>query len=59
MPCDDQLLLVDLVSEIKVLPTDKLVQMVKQVMKQPPPSELTKNKVPSEVTKILKILSLP
>ena len=40
--CEDQLLLVELVSAIKVLPTDTLIQTVKQVVKQPPQTELTK-----------------
>ncbi|XP_060070918.1 protein dopey-1-like [Ylistrum balloti] len=48
---DDQLLLVDLVSAIKVLPTDTLVQTVKQVLKQPPPTNLsrTRKSIPLEV----------
>ena len=45
LPSDEQLLLVNLISAIKVLPTDTLVQTVKQVIKQPPPSELGKGKV--------------
>ena len=45
MPCEDQLLLVDLISAIKVLPMDTLVQTVKQVLKQPPNSELSRGKV--------------
>ena len=44
-PCEDQLLLVDLISAIKVLPMDTLVQTVKQVLKQPPNSELSRGKV--------------
>ncbi|KAJ8315121.1 hypothetical protein KUTeg_007271 [Tegillarca granosa] len=44
VPCEDQLLLVDLVSAIKVLPTDMLVQTVKQVLKQPPATEISKIK---------------
>ncbi|XP_076078008.1 protein DOP1A-like isoform X1 [Mytilus galloprovincialis] len=44
LPSDEQLLLVNLISAIKVLPTDTLVQTVKQVIKQPPPSELSKAK---------------
>ncbi|GAB1600861.1 protein dopey-1-like isoform X3 [Argonauta hians] len=40
VPCEDQLLLVDLVDAIKVLPTDTLVQTVKQVLKQPPSCDL-------------------
>ncbi|CAL1528923.1 unnamed protein product [Lymnaea stagnalis] len=47
--CEDQLLLVELVSAIKVLPTDTLIQTVKQVIKQPPQSELNKKGVPLEV----------
>ncbi|KAK3097876.1 hypothetical protein FSP39_014063 [Pinctada imbricata] len=49
--CEEQLLLVDLVSAIKVLPTDTLVQIVNKVIKQPPQTELGKNKksVPLEV----------
>ncbi|XP_059152409.1 protein dopey-1-like [Physella acuta] len=47
--CEDQLLLVELVSAIKVLPTDTLIQTVKQVIKQPPHSDLTKKSVPLEV----------
>ncbi|XP_012945131.1 protein dopey-1 [Aplysia californica] len=47
--CEDQLLLVELVSAIKVLPTDTLIQTVKQVIKQPPPSELNKKGMPLEV----------
>ncbi|XP_069103129.1 protein DOP1A-like isoform X2 [Argopecten irradians] len=48
---DDQLLLVDLVSAIRVLPTDTLVQTVKQVLKQPPPTNLsrTRKNIPLEV----------
>ena len=45
MPCEDQLLLVDLISAVKVLPMDTLVQTVKQVIKQPPLSELARAKV--------------
>ncbi|XP_074662898.1 protein DOP1A-like [Tubulanus polymorphus] len=50
--CDEQLLLVDLVSSIKVLPTDTLIQTVKQVIKQPPPTNQDKNKkrTPLEVS---------
>ncbi|XP_064627681.1 protein dopey-1-like isoform X4 [Lineus longissimus] len=50
--CEDQLLLVDLVSSIKVLPTDTLVQTVKQVIKQPPPTSQDRNKkrTPLEVS---------
>ncbi|XP_067674328.1 protein dopey-1-like isoform X1 [Haliotis asinina] len=50
-PCEDQLLLVELVAAIKVLPTDTLIQTVKQVLKQPPPAELGQGKkvVPLEV----------
>ncbi|GFO47236.1 protein dopey 1 [Plakobranchus ocellatus] len=47
--CEDQLLLVELVSAIKVLPTDTLIQTVKQVVKQPPQTELTKKGLPLEV----------
>uniref|UniRef100_A0A2C9KBU5 Uncharacterized protein n=1 Tax=Biomphalaria glabrata TaxID=6526 RepID=A0A2C9KBU5_BIOGL len=47
--CEDQLLLVELVSAIKVLPMDTLIQTVKQVIKQPPLTELTKKGVPLEV----------
>lgn len=47
--CEDQLLLVELVSAIKVLPTDTLIQTVKQVIKQPPQTELTKKGLPLEV----------
>ncbi|XP_041353922.1 protein dopey-1-like isoform X2 [Gigantopelta aegis] len=42
LPCEDQLLLVDLVSSIRVLPTDTLIQTVKQVLKQPPAADLGK-----------------
>lgn len=50
-PCEDQLLLVQLVDAIRVLPTDTLVQTVKQVLKQPPPNDLGRGKksVPLEV----------
>ncbi|XP_060598596.1 protein dopey-1-like isoform X2 [Ruditapes philippinarum] len=50
-PCDDQLLLVDLVGAIKVFPTDTLVQTVKEVINNPPSSELSRTKkgVPLEV----------
>ncbi|XP_050391433.1 protein dopey-1 isoform X1 [Patella vulgata] len=44
VPCEDQLLLVELVSAIKVLPTDTLIQTIKHVLKQPPPTELTISK---------------
>lgn len=44
-PCEDQLLLVELVAAIRVLPTDTLIQTVKQVLKQPPPAELGQGKV--------------
>ena len=43
--CPDQLLLVDLVSAVKVLPIDTLIQTVKQVIKQPPPTTPDKHKV--------------
>ncbi|KAH9488781.1 Protein dopey-1 [Bulinus truncatus] len=46
--CEDQLLLVELVSAIKVLPMDTLIQTVKQVIKQPPQTE-TKKGLPLEV----------
>ncbi|XP_029636600.1 protein dopey-1 isoform X3 [Octopus sinensis] len=51
VPCEDQLLLVQLVDAIKVLPTDTLVQTVKQVLKQPPPCDLgqTKKSVSLEI----------
>lgn len=51
MPCEDQLLLVELVGAIKVLPMDTLIQTVKAVLKNPPSTELSKNKksVPLEV----------
>ena len=39
------MLLVDLVSAIKVLPVDSLIQTVKLVIKQPPPTSLDKSKV--------------
>ncbi|CAH1798851.1 unnamed protein product, partial [Owenia fusiformis] len=42
--CEDQLLLVDLVGAIKVLPTDTLMQTVKSVIKQPPPTNQDHNK---------------
>ncbi|KAL4233674.1 Protein dopey-1 [Mactra antiquata] len=50
-PCEDQLLLVDLVSAIKVLPIDTLIQTVKDVLNNPPSSELSRSKkgVPLEV----------
>ncbi|XP_076444435.1 protein DOP1A-like isoform X3 [Babylonia areolata] len=50
-PCEDQLLLVELVGAIKVLPMDTLIQTVKAVLKNPPSTELSKNKksVPLEV----------
>ncbi|XP_053397950.1 protein dopey-1-like isoform X3 [Mercenaria mercenaria] len=50
-PCEDQLLLVDLVGAIKVFPTDTLVQTVKEVLSNPPSSELSRTKkgVPLEV----------
>lgn len=35
----------DLISAIKVLPTDTLVQTVNKVLKQPPQTEIAKNKV--------------
>ena len=43
--CDDQLLLVELISAIKVLPIDTLIQTTKQVLKQPPPTSMDKHKV--------------
>ena len=43
--CEDQLLLVNLVSNIKVMPIDTLVQTVKQVIKTPPPTSQDRNKV--------------
>ncbi|KAL3881558.1 hypothetical protein ACJMK2_027984, partial [Sinanodonta woodiana] len=51
IPCCDQLLLVELVGAIKVMPMDTLIQTVKQVLKQPPPSDLGKGKknIPLEV----------
>ncbi|XP_070189330.1 protein DOP1A-like isoform X2 [Littorina saxatilis] len=50
-PCEDQQLLVELVGAIKVLPMDTLIQTIKSVLKQPPHTELSKNKksVPLEV----------
>ncbi|CAG5136270.1 unnamed protein product [Candidula unifasciata] len=48
--CDDQLLLVELVAAIRVLPVDTLIQTVKQVLRQPPPTELTKKDLPLEVS---------
>ena len=53
LACDDQLLLVEVVGAIKVLPTDTLMQTVKQVIKQPPPTNLDKNKVCSRHTVVL------
>ncbi|CAG5127027.1 unnamed protein product, partial [Candidula unifasciata] len=47
--CGDQLLLVELVSAIRVLPTDTLIQTVKQAIRQPPQSELGKKSLPLEV----------
>ena len=44
-PCEDQSLLVELVGAIKVLPMDTLISTVKTVLKQPPQTELGKNKV--------------
>ncbi|XP_042147641.1 protein dopey-1 isoform X6 [Ixodes scapularis] len=47
----DQLLLVELVSAIKVLPMDSVVQVVRQVLRQPPPTSHDKKKrVPLEVS---------
>ncbi|CAN7989377.1 unnamed protein product [Ixodes hexagonus] len=47
----DQLLLVELVSAIKVLPMDSVVQVVRQVIRQPPPTSHDKKKrVPLEVS---------
>ena len=46
-PCEDQLLLVDLVGAIKVFPTDTVVQTVKEVLNNPPSSELSRTKVSS------------
>ncbi|XP_064461644.1 protein dopey-1-like isoform X2 [Ornithodoros turicata] len=47
----DQLLLVELVSAIKVLPMDSVVQLVRQVIRQPPPTSNDKKKrVPLEVS---------
>ena len=42
---DEQLLLVELISSIKVLPPDTLIQTVRQVIKQPPPTNTDRNKV--------------
>ena len=36
--CDSQLLMVDFVSAVKVLPMDTLIQTVAMVIKQPPPT---------------------
>ncbi|XP_062580439.1 protein dopey-1-like isoform X4 [Saccostrea cucullata] len=49
--CEDQLLLVDLISAIKVLPTDTLVQTINKVLRQPPQTEISKSKksIPLEV----------
>ncbi|KAL5009879.1 hypothetical protein ScPMuIL_012184 [Solemya velum] len=44
VPCEDQLLLVDLVNAIRILPIDTLIQTIKQVIKQPPPSDLGRGK---------------
>ena len=49
----DQHLLVDIVSAIKVLPTDSLIQTVKLVLKSPPPTNqdaTSKKKCPLEVS---------
>lgn len=47
----DQLLLVELVSAIKVLPMDSVVQVVRQVIRQPPPTNHDRKKrVPLEVS---------
>ena len=42
---EDQLLLVDLIASIKMLPTDTLIQMVKSVLKQPSAPSADKIKV--------------
>ncbi|EEC12059.1 protein dopey-1, putative [Ixodes scapularis] len=42
----DQLLLVELVSAIKVLPMDSVVQVVRQVLRQPPPTSHDKKHTP-------------
>ncbi len=42
---DEQSILVDLLRAIKVLPTDTLMQTIRQVIKQPPPTNQDKNKV--------------
>ncbi|KAK7479632.1 hypothetical protein BaRGS_00029098 [Batillaria attramentaria] len=51
VPSEDQLLLVELVGAIKVLPMDTLIQTVKSVLKQPPQTDLSKDKkaLPLEV----------
>ncbi|XP_065293600.1 protein DOP1A isoform X1 [Dermacentor albipictus] len=47
----DHLLLVELVSAIKVLPMDSVVQVVRQVIRQPPPTNHDRKKrVPLEVS---------
>ncbi|XP_013389897.1 LOW QUALITY PROTEIN: protein dopey-1-like [Lingula anatina] len=50
--CEDQLLLVELVSSVRVLPTDTLIQTLRQVIKSPPPTNQDRNKkrVPLEVS---------
>ena len=36
--CDAQLLMVDFIAAVKVLPLDTLIETVSQVVKQPPPT---------------------
>lgn len=50
--CEDQLLLVDLVSAMKVMPTDTVIRTVKHVIKEPPPTSHSKPKVSVQLLEI-------
>ncbi|XP_072437220.1 protein DOP1A isoform X3 [Chiloscyllium punctatum] len=49
VPCPEQLLLVELVRSISVMRVETVIQTVKEVLKQPPPSTKEKKQVPEEV----------
>ncbi|XP_043188734.1 protein dopey-1-like [Amphibalanus amphitrite] len=51
--CADQLVLVDLVSSIRVIPIDNLVQTVRSVVKQPPNIGLNRSQLPCAALQFL------
>ena len=53
---EEQAILVDLLRAIKVLPTDTLMQTIRQVIKQPPPTNQDRNKVKNFASRDLDFL---